>query len=230
MPPMAARTARLAALLAAALLAGALAACSPQAAGPSTPPAATPESTPAPTDVAPPPPTAPPASAPSDAPTTEPTPDPAAAAAAALAAKPWATFPLTDVRTGEAFTVADLAGRVVFLETMAIWCTKCRAQQHEATTAMADLDPERVVWLALDVDPAESAPDLARYADDEGFPHRYAVASAEVSRALAAEFGDQVLNPPSVPILVIAADGTVEAGFGHRDVAAIVATARAAGA
>lgn len=155
------------------------------------------------------------------------TPNPAVAA---LEAKAWATAPLTDARTGETFRVADLAGKVVFLESMAIWCTNCRAQQHEATSALEGLDPERVVWLAIDVDPSEQAPDLVAYANDQGFPHRYAIATPDVARALAAEFGDLVLSPPSVPIVIIGADGSVEASFGHQSVARIREIAAARGA
>nr|MBA3959641.1 hypothetical protein [Chloroflexota bacterium] len=33
----------------------------------------------------------------------------------------WATIPLTDVRTGETFTLADSGDRVVFVEPMAVW-------------------------------------------------------------------------------------------------------------
>ena len=43
---------------------------------------------------------------------------------------------LHDVRTDETFTLASLAADApVIVETMAIWCTNCRAQMHEVTAA-----------------------------------------------------------------------------------------------
>ena len=57
-------------------------------------------------------------------------------APAVVLAQPWATAPLTDVATGETFRIADLAGKVVIVETMAIWCSNCRAQQGDVQAAL----------------------------------------------------------------------------------------------
>ena len=131
--------------------------------------------------------------------------------------QPWATATLTDVRSGQAFRIADLVaeGRVVFVETMAIWCSNCHAEQKEAKAALERLDPAKVAWVAIDVESSESADTLARYADQNEFPFAYAIADSDLARALAAEFGDQVLNPPSVNVVVIATDGRVTPSQGH---------------
>ena len=139
-------------------------------------------------------------------------------AAGAQLEQAWATAKLVNVSTGESFRIADLAasGKVVFLETMAIWCTNCRLQQREAATAFEALDSERAVWIAIDVESSESAEALARYREQNGFPFTYVIADAELSRALVADFGDVVLSPPSVNIVVIGTDGRVAAMRGHR--------------
>lgn len=146
-------------------------------------------------------------------------------AADALAGRAWATATLTDVATGQPFTIRDLAGRTIFVEAMAIWCTNCRAQQGRFTEALARLDPAKVAYVVLTVDPSETAGDLARYRADRGFSGRYAVAGREVSRALEAEFGPNVLNPPSVPLVVISPTGEVYFGTGAESVDDIVKTA-----
>jgi len=130
-------------------------------------------------------------------------------AAAALAGKAWATAELTDVATGQPFRIADFAGRTVFVETMAIWCSNCRAQQGRFTEALGRLDPARVAYVVLTVEPSETADDLARYREKNSFAGTYAVAGRDVSAALDSEFGPNVLNPPSVPVVVIAPDGAV---------------------
>jgi thiol-disulfide isomerase/thioredoxin len=125
--------------------------------------------------------------------------------------QPWATATLTDVATGDTFRIADLAteGRTVFVEMMAIWCTNCRRQQGEFTDALGRLDPAQVAYVVLDVEPSETADQLAGYKDQQGFEGRYAIAGADVSRALVDEFGPNAINPPSVPKIVIGPDGSV---------------------
>jgi thiol-disulfide isomerase/thioredoxin len=139
--------------------------------------------------------------------------------------QPWATATLTDVTTGTSFRIADLAddGRTVFVEAMAIWCTKCRAQQGEFTSALARLDQESVAYVVLTVDPSETAEALAAYRADRGFSGTYAVAGREVSAALEVDFGPTVLSPPTVPVIVISPDGSVEHRTGHHSADEIVA-------
>ncbi len=146
--------------------------------------------------------------------------DPGASAPAA--AEPWRTAELRDVRTGERFRIADLAGQLVVIEPMAIWCVNCATQQRQAVKALAALDRDDIVYISLDIDGLEAEPDLAAYADEGGFGWRFVVASREVARSLAQTFGDQVLSPPSTPrIIVTPAGEVVGPDFGIQDAAAI---------
>jgi thiol-disulfide isomerase/thioredoxin len=121
----------------------------------------------------------------------------------------WRSAALRDVVAGDEFRINDLRGKVVVLEAMAIWCVNCRQQQGEAQAALAQVNSADVVYISLDVDPNERAQDLAGYARREGFGWRFVVASPEVSRSLAATFGDQVLSPPATPLVVLGPDGEV---------------------
>ncbi len=148
-----------------------------------------------------------------------------------IAVPAWATIPLTDVRTGETFTLAGSGDRVVFVEPMAVWCSSCRQQQETAKEAVAGLDPSRVTWVAIDVDPNETPEMLARFADENAFPFTYAIAGVDLSRALAEAFGAQVLSPPSTPVIVIGTDGTVTlTEFGHKSQERIAELAQQHGA
>jgi thiol-disulfide isomerase/thioredoxin len=156
---------------------------------------------------------------------------PSASAPGAVLAQDWATAALVDVSTGETFRIADHAGKVIIIETMAIWCLNCRAQQRDVQSALQELDPDTVVYIVLDVDPNEDGASLAKYRELNGFDGRYAVAEASVARALAAEFGDQVLNPPSTPVVFIGTDGRVTlTEFGHKSRDELIALATAHGA
>jgi len=143
----------------------------------------------------------------------------------------WAQAELTDVATGESFRIADLAGKAVIVETMAIWCTNCLAQQGDVYRALDDLDSDRVAYVLLDVDPNETAPALAEYRTRNGFTGTYVIAGRETARALADEYGDQVLNPPSTPMILIGTDGRITlTDFGHKSSETIVQLVRDHGA
>lgn len=132
---------------------------------------------------------------------------------------------LTDVRSGESFTLGDLAAAEgpILLEPMAVWCSSCRAQQHEVIAAH---DLANFASVSLDVDLSEAPADLAAYADREGFDWTFAMADASLYRLLQDRFGVASTNPPSTPLIVIEADGTVrplEFGRGVRSASDVVA-------
>jgi thiol-disulfide isomerase/thioredoxin len=133
---------------------------------------------------------------------------PASAPPGSDAADPLLAFELVDVRSGETFTLGELAAdEPVLLETMAIWCTTCLRQQREVVAAHAGGEFHSV---GIDVDPNERADELAAYAEREGFDWRFAIADAELVRLLTDRFGLAVTNPPSTPTFVVTG-GTIRA-------------------
>lgn len=93
------------------------------------------------------------------------------------------------------------------------------------------LDREKVTWVALDVDPGETAGQLAAYAEDRGFDFTYALAGPDLSRALSDEFGAVVLSPPSTPVIVVGTDGQVTmTEIGQKDPDRLLELATAHGA
>ncbi len=130
---------------------------------------------------------------------------------------------LTDVRTGERFTLGALAAEeTVLLEPMAAWCSNCRAQQHEVKRAH---ESGSFSSVSLGVDLSESAGELAAYADREGFDWRFALADEELYRLLQDRFGIGVTNPPSTPLIVIESGGGIrplEFGRGTRSAEALL--------
>lgn len=138
----------------------------------------------------------------------EPTTEASESAAPSTAADALLTFELTDVRNGESFTLGELAAAdgPLLLEPMAVWCTTCLSQQREVVQAHAAGD---FTSVSLDVDLSESPEQLAEFADREGFDWRFAMADADLYRTLQERFGVGVTNPPSTPLIVVEADGTV---------------------
>lgn len=124
----------------------------------------------------------------------------------------WFSAELVDVRSSETFRLADFSGKVVLVETLAVWCSNCLSQQKQIK-ALHELLGERddFVSLGLDIDPNEDAARLVGHADKNGFDWLYAVSPVEVSRQLGDLYGAQFLNPPSTPMLIVDRHGQVHA-------------------
>lgn len=122
----------------------------------------------------------------------------------------WFSIELTDAQTGQTFTMNDYAGKVVLVETMAIWCPNCIVQATEVQNLHQLLGhPDDLVSISLDVDLNEDQAALKKYAEEFGFEWHFAVAPLEVARALGNLYSAQYLNPPLSPMLIIDRDGDV---------------------
>ncbi len=122
----------------------------------------------------------------------------------------WFSAPLVDVHSGDTFTIQELEGKVVLVETMAVWCSNCLRQQREVQALHAALgERDDFTSIALDIDPNENADILRNFAVQNGFDWLYAIAPAQVSNELGGLYGQQFLNPPSTPILLVDRHGGV---------------------
>ena len=121
----------------------------------------------------------------------------------------WLEIELTDAASGETFTLASLAGEVVAIEPMAIWCSNCKAQQDNVKSAYPEIEAAGVTYISLGIDPGEDPDALARYADRRGYDWRFVQSPVELSRGLTDLFGPQILSAPSTPLIVLDADGEV---------------------
>jgi thiol-disulfide isomerase/thioredoxin len=141
-------------------------------------------------------------------------------AATDIAAIPsWFDIELEDAISGEMFSMSKYSGKVVLVETMAIWCPTCVVQAYEMQKMHRTLGkPEDLVLVSLDVDFNEDKEPLGKYAYSYGFDWHYAVAPIEVARALGNLYSAQYLNPPLSPMLIIDKKGIVlQLPYGKKD-------------
>jgi len=131
----------------------------------------------------------------------------------------WFDIELTDVQTGDTFTMNDYAGKVVLLETMAIWCPNCIVQATQVQKLHETLgNPEDLISVSLDVDSHEDEASLKEYASSYGLDWHFAVAPLLVARALGNLYSAEYLNPPLSPMLIIDRDGNVhQLEYGLKD-------------
>lgn len=121
----------------------------------------------------------------------------------------WLDLPLTDVATGESFTLGGFEGRTVYVEAMATWCTNCRRLLQSVKEAMALAEGDGYVFVGISVEGNLADETLAAYARRWNFPLRFAVATPELLAALITDFGREVAVPPSTPHFLVRSDGTV---------------------
>ncbi|MBI2578849.1 MAG: TlpA family protein disulfide reductase [Candidatus Aenigmarchaeota archaeon] len=115
----------------------------------------------------------------------------------------WRNVSLKDIRNGSSFMLGDFRGKVVVMESMAVWCPLCAEQQREIQKAEQQLSNEDVVSVSIDIDPNEDEAKLLSYVQKSGFSWRFAVAPREFSQSLSKQYGALVLNPPSTPVIII---------------------------
>ncbi|MEQ8675669.1 MAG: hypothetical protein RLP44_18680 [Aggregatilineales bacterium] len=121
----------------------------------------------------------------------------------------WTQIPLTNAVTGETFTLADFAGKAIFVHPMATWCTNCLASQTNIRNNVIDnLDPSQFAFISLSVETNISSATLAEYAARNSFGWTFAVLTPDSLAALVRAFGPSISNPPVQPHFIISPDGT----------------------
>ena len=127
-----------------------------------------------------------------------------------MASPAWFGVSLTDVVGGKKFTLNDFKGKVVLVEDLAMWCPTCKMQQIQVKALRESMGMNKdLVAIGLDIDAQENAADLKTYTQNNGFDWIYAVSPAGVSHEISQTYGDQFLNPPSTPVLIIDRKGQV---------------------
>lgn len=128
-----------------------------------------------------------------------------AASGAEPGGRPWMSIELRDVASGETFTIGDFAGRPVLVESFAVWCPTCTAQQREIGR-LRQREGETTVHISLDTDPNEDEARIKEHLARTGFDWYYAVSPIELTRALIDDFGLTMVNAPASPMVLICAD------------------------
>jgi hypothetical protein len=118
----------------------------------------------------------------------------------------WRTASLTDVTTGESFTISELAAPVL-AHPFAVWCSTCGQQNSEIDALQSEND---FAVVQLNIGDSEGRDRVREYAEENGYADhsRFAVAPEAVSGSLVDEFGAAAVSPPQSPVILLCADGS----------------------
>lgn len=124
----------------------------------------------------------------------------------------WLSIELIDACSGDTFTLADFAGKTIYIEGMATWCPPCRdqlARLKEAAAGLSDAEREAIVFVALSTEVDLSNEALAEYAASNGFPFLFAVMPVEMLQSMADDLGQEIAVPPATPHIIVGRDGSI---------------------
>jgi thiol-disulfide isomerase/thioredoxin len=120
----------------------------------------------------------------------------------------WYSASFTDARTGSGFSIDSFKGKVILVETLAIWCPTCLSQEKQVLQLQSTLGQQKIlVTIGIDIDTNETLSDLKAYVMENGFDWYYGTATSTVAQEIGSLYGNQFLNPPSTPMLIIDQNG-----------------------
>lgn len=117
----------------------------------------------------------------------------------------WRTARLKNVSTGREFSINDFKGKVVLLESFAVWCPTCLKQQKELQKLKIAKGDE-IIHISLDTDPNEDEDKIKEHLGRHGFDWFFAITPKNVTKSLIDDFGINIVNAPGSPIILICPD------------------------
>lgn len=117
----------------------------------------------------------------------------------------WKDVELKDVQTGNTFKISDFSGKPVLLESFAVWCSTCKKQQDQVKKLHKEVG-DSVVSVSVDTDPTEDEKKVLQHLERYGYNWLYAVDRGGFAQQLVDEFGLNVVNAPSAPVVLICAN------------------------
>ena len=119
----------------------------------------------------------------------------------------WKCEDLVDVLTGETYQIKDFEGKIILVESFAVWCPTCLKQQLKMKELL-ESDGDNIVHISFDTDPNEEPSLVKEHAEKNGLNWRFTVSPKEVTKKLIEEFGIGVVNAPSAPVILVCEDQT----------------------
>ena len=109
-------------------------------------------------------------------------------------------FTLKDLK-GNAVSVTQFKGKVVFLNLWATWCGPCRAEMPTIQELYNEVDRDKIAFVMLSLDKAEDQAKVVSYIKKKGFTFPVFTVASELP---------EVLNVPSIPTtFVISKSGKI---------------------
>jgi thiol-disulfide isomerase/thioredoxin len=102
----------------------------------------------------------------------------------------WLTTSLTNVATGEHFTIKDLAdqGKPIIINSFAVWCPGCSMQLLESTKLLT-ANPDKYNLIAIDIDPNENNEKVKKHQLKNNYQGIFVTSPTTVTKSLVSAYG-----------------------------------------
>ena len=117
----------------------------------------------------------------------------------------WKCEDLVDVLTGETYQIKDFEGKIILVESFAVWCPTCLKQQLKMKELL-ESDGDNIVHISFDTDPNEEPSLVKEHAEKNGLNWKFSVSPIEITKKMIDEFGIGVVNAPSAPVILVCED------------------------
>lgn len=106
----------------------------------------------------------------------------------------WMDTEMTDVITGETFTLRELTkdGTPIVVHLFAAWCPACNMQLTESTTFLENY-PGKARVVPIDIDTSESPASIAEHVKNRGYKGIFATAEKPIVQGLVNLFGQEIV-------------------------------------
>ncbi|MDR2855560.1 MAG: redoxin domain-containing protein [Methanomicrobiales archaeon] len=107
----------------------------------------------------------------------------------------WMDTEMTDVVTGDSFTLRELTkdGVPIVVHLYATWCPYCNMQLTESTTFLANY-PEKAHLVVIDIDASETPEKIANHVKDKKYGGTFATAEVPIMQGLMELFGQEAIT------------------------------------
>ena len=95
----------------------------------------------------------------------------------------WKCEDLVDVLTGETYQIKDFEGKIILVESFAVWCPTCLKQQLKMKDLL-ESDGDSIVHISLDTDPNEEASLVKEHAEKNGLNWKFSVSPIEITKKM----------------------------------------------
>ena len=117
----------------------------------------------------------------------------------------WRDYEISDVSTGTQFKISDFKGKIVLIESFAVWCPTC-LQQQKQIKILKQSEGDAVIHISLDTDPNEDEEIIQGHITRNGFDWYFAISPPNMTRNLIDQFGLGFVNAPAAPVVLICED------------------------
>lgn len=126
---------------------------------------------------------------------------------------------LKDVKTSQKFIISEF-NKPVLLESFAVWCPVCTKQQEEIKKLHDDEEfKDKFISISLDTDPNENEQKVLEYIKKNNFNWIFAISPPEITKSLIDEFGNNFVNAPQAPVVLICNNKVKQLKSGIKSVA-----------